>query len=106
VVLGRGGILLGCEQGLEAGLLRGGTTEIEADAAEPGIGGHAAGIILGQRKRMLGTLEGRHCGPGDLGCDAARWRLGAQETGRHRAGNEHGAQAKRLLLEGYKYVLH
>jgi hypothetical protein len=57
VVLGRGGILLGCEQGLEVGLLRGGTTEIEADAAEPGIGGHAAGVILGQRKRMFGTPQ-------------------------------------------------
>jgi len=58
VVLGRGGILLGCEQGFKIGLLRGGTVEVEADAVEAGIGGHAAGVVLGQRERMLRTLKG------------------------------------------------
>ncbi len=57
VVQGRGRILLRCEQGFKICLLRRGTVEVEADAVEAGIAGHAAGIILGQRERMFGTPQ-------------------------------------------------
>ena len=78
VILRRRGILLGGDQGLEIGLLRGGAAEDETHSAEAGSRRQRAHVFGEFSARRLGVGHDDALGGGDLSGDSGLGSLGGR----------------------------